>query len=551
MLAEAWLWLIVATGPLLFGAVEPWSLLILQALTAAFPLICALTLPKSGEPFYRAPFVPSLLVILVLGVLQYLSPRPELGPQVGLISTADPIRTAAALVLYSCYGAVLVCAPRVLARAGAPRRLAWMMFLLGAAVACVGLLQTAQGNTMIYGLRPVAPDRNPFGPFYNRNHAAALMAMALPIGAGLAWVRVGAWRRAGSFEAKANLAAQTALVALPLACTAGGLYFIGSRGATLGLAGAVCLVLLGSRANTGFKKAVLAAALLAATALLFRPLSARIASWSAGAGPSVVTRVSMYKSGIELFKDSPLFGAGLGAFIPAFAPYRDTSIDGMVDHLHCDWGEAALESGIAGLAALILGFGWFLYKLDGSAPPDAEGRAVRAGALTAVAAAALHGFVEFALRIPGDAVFFLAAAALAAAGRPAAKAAPRAALRQALVPALAVCAFAAASVGQLAAVLPQVRQAGLPAASALNRISVPGPELPSDQRWRLAQALRQRAEAEPSRRVELLRDALAHVRAGLRYDAASPLGNRMLAAILSALGREGDARGYAFKGSFG
>lgn len=550
MLAEGWLWLAVAAGPLLFGAVEPWSLFILQSLLVLFPLVCALTLPKSGESFLKAPFVPSLLFILALGLLQSLTPRPLLGPQVGLISTVDPSRTFAALVLYACYGAFLVCASRVLARAGAARRFAWLLFLLGAAIACLGLLQAAQGNKLIYGLRAVAPDRNPFGPYYNRDHAAALMAMALPIGAGLAYGRLSNWRRAGSFEAKANLAAQAALLALPLGALAAALYFISSRGATLGLAGAVTFVFLWSRATTARRKIALAAALLAAMALLVRPVLSRVDALAAS-GPSIATRVSMYKSGATLLSDSPLFGVGLGAFVSAFAPYRAASVGGMVDHLHCDWGEAALESGLVGLAALVIGFGLFLFNLGGPGKDslDAGRRALRAAALVSVVACVLHGFVEFALRIPGNAVFFLAAAALAHAvdrGQPAAG--PREGPRSALVAALAACAFAVLSGRRVPAVLADLREAGLPRSAAW---AVLGRAPSSDYRFRLAQALLKRSEAEPARRAELLGAALIHARAGLLNDSASALGNRIMGEILSGLGRKGDALRHYQRASVG
>ena len=544
MLAEAWLWLVVASGPLLFGAVEPWSLFILQSLLVFFPLVCALSLPRSQESMLKAPFVPSLLVILALGGLQLLSPRPLLGPQTGLLSTVDPARTSAALVLYACYGAVLVCAPRVLARPGAGRRLAWMMFLLGSAIGCIGLLQTAQGNKFIYGLRVVAPDRNPFGPYYNRDHAAALMVMALPIGAGLAYGRLSLWRRAGSFEAKANLAAQTALLALPLGALGGALYFISSRGATLGLAGGTVLAFLWILAETRVKQAALVLLLLGGGAVVSRPVLARLASLDAATEPSVATRVSMYRSGAEIWKDSPLFGVGLGAFSSAFAPYWENPQEGQVDHLHCDWVEAAIESGLVGLGAIVVGFCLFLLNLGGMRMTalEVESGAVRMGALIAVGAGVLHAFVEFGLRIPGNAVFILTTVALAHVAGPKSNKAPgRAVWREALFPALAVCAFAVLAGRRLAAVLPEVREAGLTASAAFNRVVVQGRQPSSDYRFGLAQALARRAEAEPERRIELLRAALTQVRAGLLHDSANPAGHRIMAAILAALGRDNDA----------
>lgn len=545
MIAEGWLWLIVVAGPVLFGAVEPWSLLILQTLLILFPLICALSLPRSEDSFLKAPLVPPLMVLLALGCLQLHSPRPLLGPQSVLLSTVDPARTSAALVLYACYGAVLICAPRVLARPGAARRLAWLMFLSGAAIACIGLIQAAQGNAVIYGFRVVAPDRNPFGPYYNRNHAAALMAMALPIGVGLAYGRIAAWRRSRSFEAKVNLSAQAALMSLPVCAIVGALSFISSRGATAGLAGGAGFALLWSLAATRIRKMALVAILLGAGIFVSRPLLARLPSLETASGPSVATRISMYRSGTELWKDSPLFGVGLGAFMPAFAPYWEHPRDGAVDHLHCDWAEVALESGVLGLTAAIAGFCAFLFGLAGirNAELDGEARALMAGALVAVVAGILHAFVEFSLRIPGNAVFFLAAAVLAGAcGAKAAKPAPRGGWRGAIAPAAVVVAFLILTGLRLASVLPESRAAGLPLSEALNRVTVQigGPS--SDYRFTLAQAFIRRADSEPERRVELLRAALAQASAGLKHDPANPMGQRIMGAILAALDREGDAR---------
>lgn len=541
MWCEIALWVALALGPILFGAVEPWSLFALEGAI----LLAALGVFLIGRPRWRFalanPVSWALLAAVALGTLQLATARPVLGPQTALLSTVDPGATRAAVLLAASYGVFLASLSFVLTRAGAPRRLAWVLFLLAATVAAIGLVQDAQGDTLIYWIRAVAPDRRPFGPFYNRDDAASLLAMAAPIGTGLLVARLSQWKRQLEPSQKADIAAQAVLCLLPLAAILGGLYAIRSRGALAGLVGAAAVVGLLVAVKT--KRAAFGIMLgLAALAATGAPsVARRLRALPIYDGASVATRVSMYRSSAKIIEDSPLFGIGLGALRTGFAPYRDRSLPAIVDHVHSDWLEAAVESGLPGAAAAFCCLALFAIAVARrTKEADLDSMAIALGALAAALTGAFHALVDFNLRIPGDAVFFLAACSLAyGAVRPAAASAP-ASRSFAALPAAVLAALCAAAIPDVSGALRAGRVLGEPRLVATQRFALET----GNYRFAEAYVCWAAARAHPERATPLLHEALDQASAGLEFDSASVFGNHVMASILADLGRMQDARFY-------
>ncbi len=143
---EALLLCALAFGPLAFGAVEAWSLAVLQALVFAALALAILRGAKREGRSQLAPFFVSVVGIAVLGFLQFLHPRPLTQPSAILPFTVAVHRTGPAALLWAAYAALLWCASRALDGRPALRRLAWTVFLVGTAVAVIGLMQGGQGN---------------------------------------------------------------------------------------------------------------------------------------------------------------------------------------------------------------------------------------------------------------------------------------------------------------------------------------------------------------------------------------------------------------------
>jgi hypothetical protein len=154
-----------------------------------------------------------------------------------------------------------------------------------------------------------------------------------------------------------------------------------------------------------------AAALAGGAAAVFLAYRYVVSSPDAGAlvETSVRGRLSIYGDAWRWWRDTPLFGTGLGSFETIYPAYQDFELRAAVSHAHSDWLEIALEAGTFGLlaalaaaalAALAAVRAWRAARSD-------EMRALIGGGIAAAAAFSAHALFEFCFSIPGNAVVFL------------------------------------------------------------------------------------------------------------------------------------------------
>ena len=65
-------------------------------------------------------------------------------------------------------------------------RVCWVVTLTGFAMSVLGVLQLLEWNGSLYWFYPAPDDASPFGPFFNHNHFAAYLEMAMREGLPLA-----------------------------------------------------------------------------------------------------------------------------------------------------------------------------------------------------------------------------------------------------------------------------------------------------------------------------------------------------------------------------
>jgi O-antigen ligase len=408
---EGLLYVLTAFGPFAFGCVEPWSRACLEILAFLLALSCFLSgrrdLPPLASWFWLFP-----ASFAVLGALQLLTPMAPDLPRPMFPFTTAAHATQASVLLWTAYAAMLWSVPQVIATHETARRYARVLFWLGVALAAQGMLQAATGGNKPYWLRP-ASDSGVFGPYYNRDHAANFLMMAMAVGIGILWSKM---RRRPEVDGPAYaLTRSQSLLAGGIALLFVGIAVCGSRGAYLAvpLAGAL-LVLLGA----GFAKRARSRRLRAGAAVAFAAavvfFTFRHVGASADAGaltdPSILDRFFIYGDSWNWLRDSPVFGTGLGSFETVYPAYQSLDLTALVEHAHSDWLELALETGLVGLlavlsAAALAGFGAARAWLSSE---SREMRALIGGALGAAAAFVIHSLFEFSFHIPGNAVVFFA-----------------------------------------------------------------------------------------------------------------------------------------------
>jgi O-antigen ligase len=407
---EAALLFAVFFGPLAFGCVEPWSRAILQVVLFFLPLLAGeincqpvRSLPKSCLLAFG--------VLFAVGIAQALNPVPLLGPLPLLPFTASAWQTKKSLLLWAAYAALVWAAPLGFANPRAVHRFAWSVVLVGFAVAAIGLVQSAQGNKLILGFREVAYGMSPFGPYFNCGHAASLLAVSALMGLGLFSSKIArVFGGSRSDEALADSVSVLAVLAFLIGIIGLGLISTRNRGALLsfGMVSLIvgflsCGLLKKPARRWGARAGILILFLCATSIAIYLGILKR------GSAASVPTRISMYQSGLRLLADVPLWGTGLGTVITVFAPYKESLVDGVVDHVHNDWLELPLEAGIPAAALMLvalIAFGWRVCH-GWMREPSLERRFLMGGGIAAALCFLLHAMVEFVWQIPANAVIFL------------------------------------------------------------------------------------------------------------------------------------------------
>lgn len=537
--SEAFLLLAAAFGPLAFGCVEPWSLAILKGLLLASVFFGATGGLAAASPSSRGLLAWAILPLLSLSGLQYLNASPLTGPSGLWPSTGSSYLTGQALQLAALYAGLFWSASRVFRSEAARRRFLWLLFFLGLAVAAIGLFQLAEG-TAVYGFRPARYGRSPFGPFFNRAHAASMMSLSWLAGGGLFLSRFFRSRRDHASGAPlSELVSRQLFLLIILAVIGWGIIKAANRGAALSLlaagSAAVLLALLSA------PKKYIAFALLIACAAQF-PAQA----FSLTENP-ITQRVAMYRGGLKMLGDAPVFGSGLGSLISGFPYYQDPYLQDLVDHVHSDWLELAVESGLLGFTlftAAISIFGFKIYRAWKDSA-SAERRCLLGGAMAAAAAFGIHQLEEFSFHIPANAVLIIAILAwlsgetAQAPGKPAPRPAPASSLAIgacviALAAAAARPAAAAFWISRAHSLAPQARASAWSKAYAWD----PNP----DYLYELARHYWTLADENPEASEDFLRSALKAAAAALRQDPLNRQTRELACAALWRLDRREDAQ---------
>ncbi|MFI5361862.1 MAG: O-antigen ligase family protein [Elusimicrobiota bacterium] len=406
---EGLLYALTFFGPFAFGCVEPWSRAALEILAYLLALACFLRGRSAVSPA-AAEFWLFPAAFAAAGVLQLQALAAPDGPWPLAPFTSAPHATAAAVLLWTAYAALLWSVPRILVTHEAARRYVRFLYGLGVVLSAFGLLQAATSPDKLYWLRTAT--RAGFGPYYNRDHAANVLLMSMAAGVGLLWSRM---RHAPDADVspRRHLRVQ-ALLAGGILLMFTGIAASGSRGALLAmLLAAAATAFFGADFEKRSRRRRLRAAGALAGAVVVVFMAFRYVGAGAEAGArverSITGRFSIYGDARRWWRDAPLFGTGLGSFETIYPSYQDVELRATVAHAHSDWLEIALEAGLVGLLASLAAAAlaaaaavrvWLTARSE-------EMRALIGGCLAAAAAFCVHALFEFCFQIPGNAVVFL------------------------------------------------------------------------------------------------------------------------------------------------
>jgi O-antigen ligase len=389
-------------GPLAFGAVEPWSIFILEAGSALLFLLWVAKQCIEGEIKIR-----SNVLYLPMGAFGFL-----IFFQIVFHASAYQHDTINGALLFCAYAILCFLAGQTLLRSAQARKLAVILAIYGCAVACLALLQGVSPNGKIYWLREPRMGGWIYGPYVNHNHYAGLMEMLVPIPLVLSLTHMA--------HKKERLAAAAAA-----AIMAGTIFLSGSRGGMLALlVELMVLAVILVRQQKGMRLALATGAFLAILIALSvwlggAELGHRIFSISTEARSEISggLRWSIDRDGMKMFLKRPVAGWGLGTFPVIYPQFRSFYTNFFVNQAHNDYLQLLVETGLLGFGIMA----WFVvalyhqaWKKIGNWTSDVSG-AVSLACILGFTGILVHSAVDFNLQIPANAAFFYVLCNVAAA----------------------------------------------------------------------------------------------------------------------------------------
>lgn len=388
-------------GFLAFGAVEPWSIFVLEVGSAALFLAWAAkaAVLRKIHVHWSPVFGPMLFFAAVVGL------------QVVLGATAYGYATASVALLYIAYGALCFVALQVLETTTARTKFSRLFTIFGFALALFALIQGLTSNGKLYWLRTPRFGGWIYGSYVNHNHYAGLMEMLVPLPL-LLWMTS---RRGGAEKFLLGFAA------LLMAAT---IFLSGSRGGMIAFSvEAMLLIGLTYRQRGQSRSANLATfafSILLITAIAWLGWHSVAARWeemhlAQRTELSAGGRLAIYRDALHMMAERPVLGWGLGNFVTVYPQFRSIFSSMYINAAHNDYLQLLVETGALGGIAIL----WFLLTLGPRGirifrlTNVARQASLPLAAFIACAGILVHSLADFNLQIPANAALFYVLATIA------------------------------------------------------------------------------------------------------------------------------------------
>ena len=396
--------LLLAFGPLAFGATQAWAVFVLEEGAALLLVAWAVRslvvgrMEIAGNPLYA----PMLLFAVLVG-LQLLLHR-----------TAYWYATWQKALLWAAFAGLFFLTGQSLGRHRWIRRFGISATFFGWALAMFAILQKFAGNGKIYWVVRNQAAADFFGPYPNHSHYAGLMEMLVPFPLVLAI--------AGFSSLPARLLYSFAGIIM-----GSSILLSQSRGGVIAfvveLGVLTLLTAAGRPRRTQIGLLGMFGLLLVFCFLLVRPHGLWDRFMQLGEHVDRAhdeNRLTMLEDSLKMVRQRPLLGWGFGTFAVVYPSFRSFYTDLRVNAAHDDFLELTVETGFAGLA-LVIGFLYLLYRSGarGARHWRREAQAgMRLAALIGCTGLIVHSFSDFNLQVPANAAMFFVLAAIATANDP-------------------------------------------------------------------------------------------------------------------------------------
>lgn len=397
---------------LLYGAVHQPILAVFYVGAALVALLWTFESFVGGALRFNKSLIQIPLIAVILYGLIQVIPFGSLTETAGLAEVSrtisfEPFSTKSAVVHFV---ALLIYFSAMLAFIDSAKRLRAIVLLIttfGFLYAFFAVLQGVLSPNKIYGIYEPR-FASPFGSFVNRHNFAAFMEMTIAVPLGMMFV--------GGVSKDKRLLYITAIGLMGIA-----LILSGSRGGLVALLAEIFfLIFITTHAKsygqialkTGLAVALILTIVIGSILIGGESSLTRIAE-TAASNDFTTNRTHIWNITLEVIKNNPVFGVGLGAFPQAYT--RFDTLNGLerVEQAHNDYLQVLADAGIVGL---IIGafFVFWLFRvgLKNIKTENVFRRGVAVGALAGCFAIFVHSVFDFVLHTTAVTLMFLTLCAL-------------------------------------------------------------------------------------------------------------------------------------------
>lgn len=394
--------LLLMFGPVAFGAVEPWSIFLLESGSVLLVVLWFAKQWIDGELVVRwSPlFAPMAAFAILIAV------------QVAFHLSAYPHDTISQALLYCAYAMLCFLARQSLIRSVQARKLAVMFVAYGFLISSMALLQGVAPNGKLYWVRQPRLGGWIYGPYVNHNHYAGLMELLAPIALVFALSRLAEDR-------------DRTIAAVAAAIMVGTLFLSGSRGGMLAMVAELTVlgvILFRHKRKLRITIGVGAFAIVLIGLLSWlggKELTQRVSTISTETKTEISggMRFSIDRDTYHMFRAKPVLGWGLGTFPVVYPQFRSFYTNFFVNEAHDDYLQFLSEMGILGFAVIV----WFIVVVYRHAIPKIDGWMTDVSGSVALACMLgftgilVHSLVDFNLQIPANAALFYVFSTIASA----------------------------------------------------------------------------------------------------------------------------------------
>jgi O-antigen ligase len=430
----------IVGATLAFGGVQPLTYTLMEFAVFLAVLLLLWRQTRQGEIALRLPLWPVLFVLWALVqllplpsfVIGWISPARLLDPSLSGLAPGQWVWTAlsiyphdsvVALAKFLAYlGAFLLAACLYDSR---KRRstLLRILILLGCFEAVYGIVQYLTGWQKIFTYTKQFDLQEATGTYINRSHFAGLLELTLPFVVALLFYSFGLWSEGRHVDLntppavrRGSPGSQLLFYVFVLLIMVMAVLFSRSRMGILATLFSILFMFLaalvrlkvGRRAWMGGVFLFLFCVLAYAIWIGLGPVLARFEPAYESGYLQMEGRISIWRDTLQLVRDYPLTGAGLGTFGLAFRHYQTTAVNFYVDHAHNDYLEFAADTGLLGGALLFLPIFYLCLRMIISflTDPRRYRPAVTLGCIGSTLGMLIHSATDFNLQIPANALIF-------------------------------------------------------------------------------------------------------------------------------------------------